>query len=161
MKTLKWMMLFMAVATMPLFTNCSKDDDDKTSADVSGIYTGKIANASGENDTTAELAKSDTNYSLSLKDLKISAMGGMDLAIGDVTIPNVTVSNGKLSGGNETSVEVSLPPALAGMNGGVADATFKVSLKSGNVSDNNLKFTLTIDNIPKMGSIDVNFNGNK
>jgi len=29
MKTLKWMMLFMAVATMPLFTNCSKDDDDK------------------------------------------------------------------------------------------------------------------------------------
>lgn len=172
MKTLKWMMLFMAVTTMPLLTGCSKDNDDndndrdKTPVDVSGAYIGKISNGLGENDATAVLTKTGDNYSLSLTDLNIitpqmQPMNGAVIGIGDVTILNVSISDGSLSGGNEISLEVTLPPALAQLNGGVEKVTLKVSLESGIVSGDNLKFTLVVSDLPIMGETEVNFNGDK
>ena len=159
MKSLKWMMLFMAVATMPLLTSCD-DKDNEGDVDVTGTYTGTITALLDSSNATAVVAATGNNYSLTLTDLRISAMGFV-IPIGDVTIANVKASKGKLSGGETISVEVTLPDDLAGMAEGATKIPLDVSLKSGIVSGKNLKFTLSISNVPVMGAVEVDFNGNK
>ena len=175
MRNLKLMMFFMAVATMPFFTSCSNDkDDDKGNADVSGTYTGKITvmmTAETPN-SVAVLKKTEEVYTLQLEKLNIVApfppgTEGSVVAIGDVSITNVKAADGKLSGGDEKSISVTLPPALADMNDGVAEVTVKVSLTNGTVSGNNLKFTLNVEVPMKINGVStimpvsVSFDGNK
>ena len=156
----------MAVATMSLFTNCSKDNDDNggddnnkpTVTDVSGTYIGTISAMGESSDVTSVLEKTDDNYSLSLTNLNIAAMG-MVIEIGDVTIPNVTVSGGKLSGGDKISKEIPLPPALVAMSG-METAIVDVTLTSGEVVGNNLKFELNVYVIVMEMNVPVNFDGN-
>ncbi len=148
----------MAVTTMTLLTSC--DNGDKTT-DVTGTYNGKITVLIEKSDAVAELKKTNNSYSLLLEDLNITAPGGIVIPIGDVTINNVTVTDGKLSGGEEQEIDVTLPPALAMMPGGAAEVTVKVSLTNGVVLDKNLKFTLTVSNVPVMQQVTVIFDGNK
>ncbi len=159
MKTFKLMMLFMAVTTMTLLTSC--DDDDKGTANVTGTYNGKITVLTENSDAVAELKKTNNSYSLLLEDLNIVPMTNIVIPIGDVTINNITVIDGKLSGGEEKEINVTLPPALAAMPGGMAEVTVKVSLKEGVVLDKNLKFTLTVANVPVLQQVSVIFDGNK
>lgn len=161
MKTLKLMMLFMAVATMPLLTSCGDDNKD-TPTDVTGTYTGTITALTVASPAEAVVAKTGDNYSLSLEDLNISAMGAV-IEIGDVIIPNVTITNGVLSGGTSQDMEITLPDIFAGMPGVPDDLkiTLTVSLVNGTVSGKNLKFKLNITNVPVMQSVPVDFDGNK
>ncbi|MDR1729875.1 MAG: calycin-like domain-containing protein [Prevotellaceae bacterium] len=169
MKTLKWMTLLMAIATMPLFTGCSKDDDkndgdgsgggEQTATDVSGTYDGTISAMDESSDATSVLKKTDNSYSLSFTNLNIAAMN-MIIEIGDVTIPKVTVSSeGKLSGGEKISKEVTLPPALVAMSG-METATVDVTLTSGEITGNNLKFELNVFVVVMNMNVPVNFDGN-
>lgn len=159
MRNLKLMMLFMAVATMTLLTSC--DNGDKETMEVTGTYNGQITVLTQPSDAVAELKKTNDSYSLLLEDLNISAMGNV-ISIGDVTIEDITIANGKLSGGEEQEIDVTLPDLLAMANGGVAEITVKVSLTNGAVLDKNLKFTLTVTDVPAFTTgVPVSFDGNK
>ena len=172
MKTLKLMMLFMAftaVAAMPLLTSCGKDDDEKAPADPSGTYTGEISIVLPMLGTTttpnavAVVEKTGNAYSLTLTNLGIAVPQVATIAIGDVTFPDITYANGALGGGTPQSKDVTLPEAFLGMPG-VTDSeiTVTVSLATGTVKGNNLKFTLNVaTGISLMPSVLVTFDGNK
>jgi len=162
MKTLKWITFFMAVATMSLLTSCSKEDAEKI-IDPTGTYKGKITALTEKSDATVVITKTDGNYSLLLEDLKLLAMG-VEIVIGNVTITNVVISNGQLSGGDVIPVIVTLPSSLLTMAGlEEPKVTLEVSLKPGYgvVGLNNLVFILVVDKVPVMTKVEVSFDGNK
>ena len=165
-------MLFMAVATMPVFTSCDKDDDKKGNGNgngaIGGTYTGTISVITGNSDATANLTKISDKYSLTLMDLKIATppapipTNGAIIEIGDVTIENITISNGQLSDGDEISVPVTLPEGLLGLPGVTGtEITLKVALTSGAIVKDNLKFALKVSDVPMIQTVDVMFDGNK
>ncbi len=186
MRTLKWMTLFMAVATMSVFTGCDKDEDKKDDSEngkdpvvteITGTYSGKVTVSAlgapmGENDAIASLEKTDSTYSLVLNDLIVNPpFEGSEMEIGDVTFENVIITNGKFVGEYEISVTVNLPPALSQMVGGMETMELPVSLVSGTVAENNMQFTLSVT-VPKVMPnpetgegqdlvVSVDFNGNK
>ena len=164
MRNLKLMLFFMTVAMTPFFTNCSKDKNE--TVDVSGTYTGtiKIDVIGVETpNSIAVLTKTGEKYTLQLQNLNFdlsTMIPSTIVAIGDVSITNVAISNGILSGGDEKSIDVTLPPALAAM-AGATEVTVKVSLVNGTISDNNLKFTLIVNDVPAITTVPVSLDGNK
>jgi hypothetical protein len=165
MKTLKLMLLFMAATAMSLATSCGKDEEEKAPADPSGTYTGKITVMSTPSSATAVVEKTGDTYSLLLKNLNIAPFPGVAIPIGDAAITNITYANGVLGGGTPLSRDVTLPDVLVSNPMlGITDPeiTVKVSLVSGTVLGNNLKFTLNvITGIAVMNTVAVDFDGNK
>jgi len=163
MKTLKLMMFFMALAATPLFTSCGDDDKNPPApADPSGFYAGTITALSASNPAGAVVEKTGDTYLLSLEDLALTPFPNATIDIGDVTFTDVAYDNGALSGGSQLQVEVTLPDALLSMPGVTSpELTLGVALASGTVAGDNLKFTLTVSNVPVMNSVSVSFDGNK
>jgi hypothetical protein len=160
MKKLIWSMLFLVSMSMPLLTSCDKDDD-KEDTDFAGTYTGTITVLDEGSNSAVTLSKSGEKYTLNLKDLKISVMGGIVIPIGDVQITDIAAKDGKLSGGQEVTINVTLPIELQMMPGGQENIDVIVSLKEGSIKENKLDFKLSIKNVPVLTTVDVDFTGTK
>jgi hypothetical protein len=163
MKKLVWSLLFVASMSMSLFTSCDKDDKEDTG--VSGTYAG-IINVLGENsNSTVTLTKAGDNYTLNLKNLEIAIslpeIGKQVIPIGNVQITGIVEKAGKLSGGKEVVINVTLPKVIQQITGEQEKVDVTVSLARGVVSGKLLDFDLLISNVPVLTTVPVAFTGAK
>ncbi len=164
MKTLKWMMLFMSVATMSLFTSCDKDDDkgDKETIDtykgdlsidgtmtivIPGTTTPIVNPIGPENlpNQLIEVTKSSTTNKITVKNLTIPGMS----SIGDVTIEDVVItpsSNGFDIQPDDFEITVIGSPATVTVNSGI-------------IQNGILDLDLTITAMSGTANVNVTFTG--
>ncbi len=163
MKTLKFMMIGMAVAAMSLFASCDKGNDEPKS--VTKNYAGTMqvnAGLFGENvNAHAKLVTTGNKSELTLNNVSVDIPAPLNvtLEIGDVTIKNIANNAGVLTEGDEQTIIVQMPAPMNTMypNG----VPVKVSLSTGAVTNSTLTFALDIKETPAPMPIVVTFNGNE
>ncbi len=161
MKTLKFMMIGMAVAAMSLFASCDKGNDEPKS--VTKNYAGTMqvnAGLFGENvNAHAKLVTTGNKSELTLNNVSVDIPAPLNvtLEIGDVTIKNIANNAGVLTEGDEQTIIVQMPAPMNTMYG----VPVKVSLSTGAVTNSTLTFALDIKETPAPMPIVVTFNGNE